>query len=173
MSGEPYISSEDSALLRRALHGLEGGSCLEIGAGNCGNLVELRRGFRLVVGTDRASPSMSDWRVKGINFVLAEGASCFRPSVFDLVTFNPPYLTVEVSADPAVEGGAGLEVPKAFLREALRAVKREGRVVFLLNDEADMGEFQELCAEASFSLQPVAGKRLFFEELTVYSADAR
>ena len=172
MNGETYISSEDSALLRTALRGLSGRSCLEIGAGNCGNLVELRGGFELVLGTDLLRPTTSDWRGKGIEFVLTDAASCLRPDAFDLVTFNPPYLAVEVSDDRAVGGGKRLDVPKAFLREALRTVKRTGRIVFLLNDEADVGEFEEMCSEKSFSLTRLTTRRVFFEELAVYSAAA-
>jgi len=172
MNGQTYISSEDSALLRSALHGLSGGSCLEIGAGNCGNLLDLRRRFELVVGTDLLRPTTSDWRGKGIEFVLADAASCLRHDAFDLVAFNPPYLDLEVSEDRAVEGGKGLEVPKAFLREALRTVKQTGKIVFLLNDAADVGEFEELCSQKSFVLNRVAARRVFFEELAVYSAAA-
>lgn len=170
MSGEPYISSEDSALLRSAFRGMAGGSCLEIGAGNGGNLIELAERFRLVVGTDLVRSAASDWRGKGIEFLLTDAASCFRPETFDLVTFNPPYLRGETSDDPAVEGGRGLEVPKAFLRDALRTVKKTGRIVFLLNDEADVAEFEEMCSEKSFAMKLVATRRMFFEELSVYVA---
>jgi release factor glutamine methyltransferase len=167
-----YIASEDSAFLRKALRGRSGERSLEIGAGNCGNLLELSKGFRLVVGTDLARPSMSDWREVGVNFILADGASCFRDSVFDLVTFNPPYVVADVEDDPAVEGGRNLEVPKAFLLEGLRAVRRNGSIVFLLGDGANVEEFRDLCAEKGFGLERMAWAREFFEELTVYSAKA-
>jgi len=170
MSGEPYTYSDDSALLKSAFQGLSGDSCLEIGAGNCGNLIELKRGFELVVGTDLIRPATSDWRRKGIEFVLGDAASCRRAEAFDLVTFNPPYLALEDSDDRAVEGGSGLEVPKTFLREALRTVKRTGSILFLLNDEASVREFEGMCSEKSFLLKRVAARRSFFEELAVYSA---
>jgi methylase of polypeptide subunit release factors len=173
MSGEAYIASDDSALLRSALHGLSGARALEIGAGNGGNLIELAKGFGLVVGTDLVRPADSDWKEQGVDFVLADGASCVRPGTMDLVAFNPPYLAEEASDDRAVEGGVGLEVPKAFLREALRTVKDSGRVVFLLNDAADIREFEEVCAEKAFALARMATKRVFFEELAVYSAAGR
>ena len=124
------------------------------------------------MGTDVVRSAVSDWRGKGIEFLLTDAASCFRPETFDLVAFNPPYLRGETSDDPAVEGGRGLEVPKAFLRDALRAVKRTGRIVFLLNDEADVAEFEEICSEKSFVMTRIAAKRLFFEELSVYAASS-
>ena len=173
MKGDAYLASEDSALLRRALRGCSGGSCLEIGAGNGGNLVELSTRFGLVIGTDIARPSMSDWKTAGASYILAEGAACLRPLVFDLVAFNPPYLAHEVRDDPAVEGGRNLEVAKFFLREALRVVKATGRIIFLLNDEANIEEFEQLCADSGFALEPMAAQRLFFEELVVYSVERR
>ena len=171
MSGSPYISSEDSSLLRMALSSHSGTACLEIGAGNGGNLVFLSKRFKVVVGTDLVRPTMRDWA--GVaDFVLADGASGFMPSSFDLVAFNPPYLKEEAE-DPTTQGGADLEVPKKFLREALRAVKREGTVVFLLNDSADPREFSALCREAGFEMRKEGSHRVFFEELVVYSARAQ
>ncbi len=172
MSGTTYISSDDSALLRKALRGRSGERALEIGAGNGGGLCELSRGFGLVVGTDLIRPSMSDWKGAGACYVLAEGASCLRDSAFDLVAFNPPYLASGGTEDAAVAGGEGLEVPKEFLREALRTVRNTGTVVFLLNDEADEEEFSGICAEKGFRLRRIGSERAFFEELRVYSASA-
>ncbi len=172
MSGKAYISSDDSALLRKALRGHSGGSALEIGAGNSGGLRVLSEGYSLVVGTDVVRPVMSDWKGEGASYVLAEGASCLRDSVFDLVAFNPPYLATAEAGDAAVEGGEGLEVPKGFLREALRTVKKNGTVVFLLNDEADEEEFSSVCAEMGFRLSRVHSERVFFEELRIYAASA-
>ncbi|MDG7012560.1 MAG: hypothetical protein JRN11_03870 [Nitrososphaerota archaeon] len=172
MSGEPYLASEDSALLRGALTAYSGDSCLEIGAGNGGNLLELAKRFRTVVGTDLVRPSMTDWR-RDTNFVLADGAACLRSSCFDLVAFNPPYLEGDETGDVAVEGGRPLEVPKAFLSEAFRTVNRSGKVVFLVNDGTDVEELRGACEEAGFTLRLLASRRLFFEVLSVYEAVKR
>ena len=142
MSQKPYTASEDSALLRRAVSKFSGGSCLELGAGNAGTLIELSRRFAIAVGTDIVRPAMTDWKKARAEFVLGDGASCIRSSTFDLVVFNPPYIVAAVGADPAVEGGELLEVPLMFLKEALRVVKSTGRVVMVLNDGADLGIFR-------------------------------
>jgi release factor glutamine methyltransferase len=170
MSAAQYIASDDSALLRKALRGCAGGSVLEIGAGNGGNIVDLCGRFDLVVGTEVATPEMDDWIAMGANFVLADSASCLRDSAFDLVAFNPPYLR-EVVEDRAVDGGADLEVPKRFLRDAIRVVKPEGRIVFLLDQDADINEFERICEPRGFRVHRIASARLFFEELSVYAAD--
>jgi methylase of polypeptide subunit release factors len=172
MSGSPYIASEDSALLRRVLSEYSGGSCLEIGAGNAGALVELAARFETVVGTDLVRPAMMDWSEAGAEFILTHGASCLRSSTFDLVAFNPPYITAAVGSDPTVEGGQGLEVPIMFLKEALRVVKSKGKVVMLLNDGADLAKFRDICADLGFRIEHAISLRLFFEELTVYVASA-
>ncbi|MGD0318656.1 MAG: hypothetical protein ABSB56_03035 [Nitrososphaerales archaeon] len=171
MSG-PYLASEDSVLLKGVLKTYSGGSALEIGAGNCGNLIVLAQSFETAVGTDIVMPGMTDWRDSGADFLMADGASCLRLGSFDLVTFNPPYLPFEVADDPSTEGGAALEVPMRFLRDALRAVKLTGRIVMLLNDQAAIGEFEAECSRHGFRLAKVATKHMFFEDLSVYEASA-
>ncbi|HEV2226224.1 MAG TPA: hypothetical protein VGR56_05390 [Nitrososphaerales archaeon] len=168
----PYIASEDSALLRRVLSEYSGRMCLEIGAGNAGTLIALSAKFTDVIGTDIVRPAMMDWKESGVDFVLADGATCLRSSTFDLVAFNPPYAAAAIGADPAVEGGLELEVPLKFLKEALRVVRPEGRVVMLLNDEAELAKFEEACAGSGFRLRQVASLRVFFEELSVFVASA-
>ncbi|MDA4121333.1 MAG: methyltransferase domain-containing protein [Thaumarchaeota archaeon] len=172
MIREPYLASEDSALLRGALSAYSGESCLEIGAGNGGNLLSLSERFDMVVGTDVVRPSMPDWRERGANYVLADGGSCLKDAAFDLVAFNPPYLKTEGAGDVTVEGGDGLEVPKKFLSEALRVVKQTGRIVMLLNDEAEVDAFRRVCAGKGFGLRRIGSKRMFFEELSVYEASS-
>jgi release factor glutamine methyltransferase len=172
MSGEPYLASEDSALLRNALGHYSGGICLEIGAGNGGAMLDLARRFALVVGTDLRRPGMDDWKQGGGQYLLADRASCLRDASFDLVAFNPPYLRERGTDDSTVEGGVGLEVPRRFLEEALRVVKPAGRVIMLFNDQADVSEFERTCATRGFQLRLMASKRVFFEELSVYEASA-
>jgi len=169
MTGKPYLASEDSALLRKALGMFSGERFLEIGAGNGGNLVEASKNFGTVMGIDLVRPSMTDWR-EGANFILADCASCVRPGCVDVVAFNPPYLPGEPGEDLAVEGGGALEVPMKFLEEALRVIRKEGRAIFLLNDEAQLGGFEKICDERGFAVRRLESKRVFFEELSVYEA---
>jgi release factor glutamine methyltransferase len=168
----PYLASEDSALLREVLKNYSGESALEIGAGNCGNLVALAKGFETAVGTDIVMPEMTDWKATGSDFLMADGASCFRSGSFDLVAFNPPYLPNAVVEDPSTEGGVALEVPMKFLRDAVRVVKLTGRIVLLLNDQAPIEEFETECSRHGFRLSKLATSHLFFEELSVYEASA-
>src|SRR5215471_12612101 len=155
MSRTPYLSAEDSALLREVLRDYGGDSCLEIGAGNGGTLEEFGLKFGLVVGTDLVKPSMRDWS--------ARGASCV-----DLVAINPPYLEGEDGGDLAVDGGVRLQVPRKFLREALRVLKPNGKILMLLNQAAQLSEFEKDCWNLGYQMRPVKSLHLFFETLTVY-----
>lgn len=172
MSGEPYLFSEDSALIGKVIEKYSGERCLEIGAGNGGIIAKLSESFSLVVGTDIVEPSMRDWRTAA-NFILADRATCMRSSSFDFVVYNPPYLAEDGAGDQAVEGGRGLELPIAFLHEALRAVKRTGAIVFLLNNETKIDEIKTICARQGFAIRLMASRRVFFEELSVYEATTK
>ncbi len=172
MKVEPYEAAEDSALLTSALFSYSGLCCLEIGAGNGGALPRLADRFSVVVGTDVCSPGRSEWRKAGTNFVLTDFASSLRPRTFDLVAFNPPYLATDTVEDPTTDGGRGMEVPLAFLLDALRVVRREGVVIMLLNQEAPLELFERECLSSGFRLRRLATKHLFYEELTVYEATA-
>lgn len=169
-NGGPYLAAEDSALLRKELAKYGGGRALEIGAGNGGNLIALSGKFKQVAGTDLVRPGMSDWRESGTDYLLADGAACFRDGTFDLVAVNPPYLPGGAVEDPAVDGGPGLVVAKALLSEALRVVKEDGSILLLLNDRARVLEFEGICLSRGFALKIIATRHVFFEELAVYEA---
>jgi release factor glutamine methyltransferase len=170
MRSEPYVASEDSALLRSALQGRSGLRCLEVGAGNGGNLIELSKRFELTVGTDVVKPMMRDWSQREVQYILADRACCFRDRTFDLVAFNPPYLSTDEVVDVAVDGGKRGGVPLKFLTEALRVVKDTGKVLILVNDERPIGDLEGECRRRKFLLTKVASRHFFYENLSVYEA---
>lgn len=174
MSRGPYLASEDSALLRRVLRLYSGGACLEIGAGNGGNLIELSKSFELVAGTDVVRPDASDWREAGANYIVADAASCFRRRSFDLVAFNPPYLPSDGTTDRAVDGGTGgVEVALQFLREAMAVVREDGKILMLVSSENPIRELELECEAAGFTLRRVTESRLFYETLGIYEVSRR
>jgi len=162
-----YLASEDSLLLRRVLERFSGEACLEIGSGNGGNLPELVKRFSFVVGTDIVPPEM---RSGACELVLADRASCFRDSTFDLVAFNPPYLPSEEVADVAVDGGKdGVDAAVAFLEEAVRVVKATGTIVILLSSHNPRRRIEFICREHGLSMTLEESERLFYENLAVYA----
>lgn len=173
MSSGAYLAAEDSALLRDALRAYSGESCLEIGAGNGGNIVELARGFRLVAATDLVRSESVDWRSAGASYLLSDSAVCFRDESFDLVAFNPPYVPSEGRVDLTVDGGRdGVEVALRFLKEALRVVKDDGRVVMVSSSDNPVDELERECGRRGFEMKKVSERRLFYETLYVYEASA-
>lgn len=169
MSSETYLSSDDSALFRKALRRYSGESCLEIGAGNGGGLIELSGSFERVVGTDLRTPSDSSWNRGSIDLVLADSASCFRDRSFDLVAFNPPYVPSDQPADNTVDGGKdGEEVTMRFLAEAMRVARPEGKIVILLSSENPLAPVETVCQRNASTIRLLETKRLFYETLSVY-----
>lgn len=167
--GGVYRPSEDTATLARALRNYEGDSCLEMGFGSGAILDSLIPRFKTVVGTDIISVAQAAEAKRDAEVVLADRATCFRDGSFDLVTFNPPYLPSELIEDPAVDGGrGGIQVPLSFLVEALRVVKKEGKIVLLLSDEGDVEGFREFCENRGLVVRQVASAGVFFENLLVF-----
>ncbi|MGI0079750.1 MAG: hypothetical protein ACRECH_09000 [Nitrososphaerales archaeon] len=173
MKNESYTSREDSQLLRSVLSSERGGSLIEIGAGYGSNLKSVSGNFHLAVGTDiRKTDAFEILRNTGIELVLTDRASCFRPSTFDLVAMNPPYVPSEGIEDLSTDGGrGGFEIPRLFLDDALRVMKIEGRALIVLSSETDLDEFMEYCVRNSIKFVSLAEKRLFFETLFVFELE--
>ena len=166
---ETYAPSDDTMLLIRALSGEGGGNCLEIGFGSGAVLRSLAPKFELAVGTDVTTVAQALVARGSADLCLADRASCFRDSSFDLVAFNPPYLPSENTPDRAVDGGpTGVEVAIAFLDDALRVLKPGGRVVALLSDRGDLARFASHCEALGLELRESERERLFYESLVVY-----
>jgi len=164
-----YSSSEDSALLREAVRGYRGRSCLEVGFGSGANLPQLCEQFERVAATDILRSERAKQKQSCVELVFADRATCFRDSSFDFVVFNPPYLPSESIDDPAVDGGrGGIEVPMSFLDEAVRVVRKSGKIVFLLSSECDLEEFEEHCKRLGVRTRLIRKKRMFYETLSVY-----
>lgn len=173
MKNNPYVYSEDSKLLGDYLVTLEeADSFLEIGAGGGGNLLraEKSRLFDSIVGTDLSSlVSLRKQLPRSIELITTDRASCFRPSSFDLIAFNPPYLPSEGVEDLAVDGGAGgIEIPLKFLEGAISVLRADGKVVMLLSSEDSIEELNSFCKKENLLFKKVAESNLFFESLFVF-----
>lgn len=156
-------------MLLDAVRPFSGESCLEIGFGSGAVIASVSGRFRLAAGTDIIGLEEAKLALgPRVELVLADRATCFRDGVFDLVFFNPPYLPAVPVEDEAVDGGpTGIEVPIAFLEEALRVLKWEGTIVALLSDEGDLRSFLSHCNILGLEVESVAEKRLFYEKLCV------
>lgn len=174
MSGTSYVYAEDSQLMGEALSLLDGGErFLEIGVGNGGNLEIVSDKFNLVVGTDIAKIRQTR-HGKTLEFIIADRATCFRESIFDVVAFNPPYVPSESIVDKTVDGGPfGMEVPLEFLKSALEVIKKSGKILILLSSEDSLELFQVFCEERGLMSRKLVERKLFFECLSVFELTIR
>jgi release factor glutamine methyltransferase len=169
--GGRYLPAEDTYLLRDALERFKGDSCLEMGFGSGAVLESVSGRFGLAAGTDVLPLEDAKLALRApLQLVLADRATCFRDGVFDLVFFNPPYLPSETIEDEAVDGGpTGVEVPVAFLGEALRVLREDGTIVALLSNEGDLESFLSHCGNLGLEVDSITEKRLFYETLSVFT----
>ena len=165
-----YLPAEDTALLGRALEPFRGGSCLEIGFGSGAVLAGVAPRFVTAVGTDVIGLEEARLGLSPkVEVVLADRATCFRDSVFDLVYFNPPYLPSEKVEDRAVDGGpSGIEVACSFLEDGERVLKEGGTVVVLLSEEGDVDSFVARARALGLKVEVLRKERLFYETLVVF-----
>jgi release factor glutamine methyltransferase len=164
----PYVYAEDSRLLGDSILSLDDSdSFLEIGAGYGGNLLKVKDKFRIAVGTDLNLEVRNDF--PPVELVVADKASCFRSSSFDLVAFNPPYVPSEGIKDRTIDGGRnGMEIPLEFLSSALEVLKPGGRVAMVVSSENSIDELEDFCVKRGLQATRIAEARLFFESLFVY-----
>ncbi|MHB1868515.1 MAG: methyltransferase domain-containing protein, partial [Nitrososphaerales archaeon] len=100
MNDQSYLYSDDSQLMGLALSQLvDGGTFLEIGVGNGGNQKFVKDKFNMVVGTDIVNLKEAKRENPFSELIMADMASCFRSSSFDVVAFNPPSVPSETIVD--------------------------------------------------------------------------
>lgn len=86
---------------------------------------------------------------------------------FDVVLFNPPYLTSTTTTDVATDGGPmGAAVAGRFLRDLPEHLKRNGTAFLLLSTHNDPSSLSRKHQKFSFTL--VKKRAFFFEELQVF-----
>lgn len=170
MSDETYVSSDDSQLLREVLRAERGKSFIEIGIGYGSNLKSVSKNFDLVVGTDiRRTEAFEILRGTGVELVLTDKASCFRPSTFEVAAMNPPYLPSEEIEDLATDGGnGGFEIPRLFLDNAMRVLEPGGKALILLSSETDLEQFKDYCDKNTIEFKALLEKSVFYETLFVF-----
>ena len=74
----------------------------------------------------------------------------------------------------ALEGGKdGRRETDVFLKQFAGYLKPQGVLLLLQSNASDKGESQQILESQGFSVQKIAGKRFFFEELFVLKAQRR
>lgn len=171
-----YQPAEDSHLLAEtAREAVDSGErALDVGTGSGYVASALAEAGAEVVATDVNPLACREAREAGLDVLQANLADPFRDSVFDLVTFNPPYLPTPPGEamndwmERALSGGeSGREVIEPFLETVGRVLAPEGRVLLLVSTLTDVEAVAELAAEAGFDSREVAEESHPFERLVV------
>ncbi len=165
-SSEQYSPAEDTFFLGDYIQKEKGQSALDIGTGSGYLARVLSTNFSLVVATDIDFTSLKS-QTKFQNLVCCNGADAIGAQ-FDLIVCNMPYLPSDEISDRTVDGGPeGFEIPLAIIKSARQCLKKGGKILFLSSSLANYHKLVEKIKNLGFSVQEVARKKLFFEELII------
>lgn len=172
-----YEPAEDSVLLADAVVDSVDADDLVLDVGTGSGYVASRIaedvGAR-VVGSDLNPHACRRAASEGIEAVRADLVDPFADGVFDVVTFNPPYLPADPAAarddwvEVALTGGeTGREVVDPFLSSVGRVLADGGVVFLLVSTLTGVDEVTERAGEAGFSSVVVAEQSFPYETLVV------
>lgn len=166
-----YAPREDSGLLAETASGYGGDRLLDMGTGTGYVAAGLSADFEEVVAVD-VDPRAVECAEKNLPGAEVRESDLFEAvdGVFDLITFNPPYLPSEgpLDGERAWNGGAdGRRVVNRFVEGLPPHLARDGCCLLLVSSLTGIEEVEGLSRDAGFDVGVVARKELFFEELVV------
>lgn len=170
--GGVYEPAEDSHLLIQAVEVTGNERALDMGCG-CG-IVALhlaREGCR-VVAADISEHAVENTRMnaeKNGLTIQAITSDLFAEieGIFDVITFNPPYLPTE-NEHLAWDGGReGIEVMARFLHEAHGHLSENGRIYMVMSSLGNVEKLMKMFS-GNYRFTEVARTSFFFERLYVY-----
>ncbi|HET7324652.1 MAG TPA: HemK2/MTQ2 family protein methyltransferase [Halococcus sp.] len=171
-----YQPAEDSDLLAKAAREeVSPTDCvLDVGTGSGYVAAEMAKTGARVVGSDRNPHACRQARENGIETVRTDLTAAFASQIFDLVTFNPPYLPTTPDEEVgdwmeiALSGGeSGREVIEPFLAAVGRVLTPDGRVLLLVSSLSGVESITERAAEEGFDSTTIATDSFPFEKLSV------
>ena len=164
-----YERSEDSELLAKYVEEYAKGKVLDIGTGSGIQAEAALRFTKNVLAVDVDEESVNYVKKKGIKAKISDLFSNVAGK-FDLIIFNPPYLPLDLrepkNSRIATTGGLkGSEITNRFLTQSKKHLAKNGRI-FLVSSSLTKGiDF------LNFKRKIVARKKIFFEELRVWSLE--
>jgi release factor glutamine methyltransferase len=173
---EVYQPAEDSHLLAETVveYVSEGDRLLDVGTGSGYVAHRAREAGARVVGSDLNPHACRQAAEAGMPVVRADMTSAFRRGVFDLVTFNPPYLPTDPEhewddwMEAALSGGEdGRAAVEPFLADVKRVLAPDGEAYLLISTLTDPDAVEACANENGLSVTRVASEPHPFEQLLV------
>ena len=165
-----YKPSDDTFLLAECIQDISGESAMEIGTGS-GYICELLKiRFKTVVATDidLNAIKQAKGKVDGIAFVCCDSSSAISNIRFDLIVMNPPYLPSDEIKDVTVDGGGdGIEVATRMVRDSIRLLHSNGRILIVASSLANYKMLIERLRELGLETNIISRKKLAFEEIMI------
>lgn len=174
-SEEVYKPSDDSFLLAENLLIKKGDFCLDIGTGTGILAIELAKKGCKVIAVD-INPQALHTAKKNAELNSVSSLIEFResdlfenvPEKFDFIVFNTPYLPVSDTGAlaEAWSGGENFNTIHCFLSEVDRHLNKDGKFEILISSltKLDLKKYRD-----KFKFEKIASKKLFFEELYVWT----
>lgn len=173
-----YAPAEDSFLLLSAVRVSEGQHVLEMGCGTGMIALHCAKAGCRVTAADISQDAVENARMNAamnsldLDVVRSDLFGNVRGK-FDVIIFNPPYLSSRGSEclsgqekQPLVGGEGGHEISVLFLEQAKAHLAEAGIIYLLTSSESEAGVLER--AGEMFSAKKVAEKRIFFETLAVH-----
>ena len=173
---EVYQPAEDSHLLATAVREdvREGERALDVGTGSGYVADALADSGADVVASDLNPVACRQARDEGLPVVRGDLLDPFRDDVFDVVTFNPPYLPTPEHREwddwmeRALSGGEdGRRLVDPFLDDVGRVLTPDGRVLLLVSSLTDVDAVCGYAAERGLTGERIAEEKHPYERLVV------
>ncbi|WP_135302459.1 HemK2/MTQ2 family protein methyltransferase [Haloarcula amylovorans] len=171
-----YQPAEDSDLLARAAYEQvgEGDRVLDVGTGSGYVAATMGEAGADAVGVDVNPLACRQARENSVWVVRGNLLEPFRDGIFDLVTFNPPYLPTPKEKEwddwmeHALSGGEdGRRLVDPFLASVGRVLAPDGAALLLVSSLTDPDAVCEYGREHGLTSARVASEKHPYEELSV------
>ena len=166
-----YEPGADSYLLKNNIEAYldDVEKTLEMGVGS-GVLLDAFDGVDEVVAVD-VSHDVIDMLEKEYEDVSFVQSDLFQnvEGLFDLITFNPPYLPGDYEEDEELLGGEnGVELSQRFLKASVDHLKSEGVILLIASSRSDLDRLEETGKDIGYSFSIIDKKHVFFEDIILY-----
>ncbi len=173
-----YAPSDDSLLMISTINPRASQSVLEMGTGSGIIALHCARAGCEVIAADISQESLdcarNNAQINGleIKFIQSDLFSNIDGK-FDIIIFNPPYLSGKDSEVLAVDdkrqligGEVGHELSVKFMEQAISYLSENGRIYLLTSTETSDRVIKH--ARQLFLVDKIAEQRMFFEVLAVW-----